>query len=313
MKFSFLVPVYKSRFLKKALLSILSQNYDDYEVIVSDDASPENLKKIVDEINNSKIHYCRKEHNIGSFHLVTHWNQLLLKAHGEYVIIAADDDIYEPNFLQEMERLIAKYPETDLFRARVRHIDMQDEVVWEDAFYPEFQDELSAICAYSTTCIGNYVFKKNALLAKGGFVDFPYAMGSDNATAMLLAKKGMVNSKDVLFNFRISDIQVSHASKNKEIDKGKMLSEIRFHYWMKDLIDNLKYEPTKLNLNRVLEFYNQRIRGGLLYCSKMYYGALNFKEFVHAFKEMDNIGCFGRTIDKVLFFIDYLRSKKMYK
>ena len=50
MKFSFLVPVYKSRFLKKALLSILSQNYDDYEVIVSDDASPENLKKIVDEI-----------------------------------------------------------------------------------------------------------------------------------------------------------------------------------------------------------------------------------------------------------------------
>ena len=134
MKFSFLVPVYKSRFLKKALLSILSQNYDDYEVIVSDDASPENLKKIVDEINNSKIHYCRKEHNIGSFHLVTHWNQLLLKAHGEYVIIAADDDIYEPNFLQEMERLIAKYPETDLLRARVRHIDMQDEVVWEGQF-----------------------------------------------------------------------------------------------------------------------------------------------------------------------------------
>mgnify|MGYP004559938087 CR=1 FL=1 len=313
MKFSFLVPAYKSHYFRKALLSILSQNYDDYEVIVSDDASPENLKKIVDEIKSSKIHYHRKEHNIGSFHLVTHWNQLLSMAKGEYVIIAADDDIYEPNFLVEMERLIAKYPETDLIRARVRHIDMQDETVWEDALYPEFQDELSAICAYSTTCIGNYVFKKKTLLAKGGFVDFPYAMGSDNATVMLMAKNGMVNSKEVLFNFRISDIQVSHASKNKKIDKGKMLSEIQFHYWMKDLMDNLEYEPTKLNLSKVLEFYNQRIKGGLLYCSKMYYGALNFREFTRVFKALNDIGCFGRTIDKVMFFLDYLRSKKMYK
>ena len=41
MKFSFLVPAYKSCFLKEALLSILSQSYEDYEIIVSDDASPE--------------------------------------------------------------------------------------------------------------------------------------------------------------------------------------------------------------------------------------------------------------------------------
>ena len=233
-------------------------------------------------------------------------------AQGEYVIIAADDDVYEPNFLKEMKELTDKYPKVNLFRARVRHIDMQDDVLWEDELYPEFQDELSAICSYSTTCIGNYVFKKDVLLSNGGFVDFPYAMGSDNATAMLMAKNGMVNSKEILFNFRISDIQVSHASKDKIVDKGKMLAEIKFHYWMKDLMDNLEYEPTKLNLNKIQGFYRRRIRGGLLYCSKMYYGALGFGEFIAVFKKLNSIGCFGRTIDKILFCIDYLRSKKMY-
>ena len=40
--FSFIMPCYKRQFLGKAIESILAQTYDDFELVVVNDASPEN-------------------------------------------------------------------------------------------------------------------------------------------------------------------------------------------------------------------------------------------------------------------------------
>lgn len=99
MKYSFLLPAFKSRFLKQAIESIISQTFFDFELIVSDDNSPENLKSIVDEFDDKRIVYRRNEKNIGAERMVDHWNLLLSVAKGDYVIMAADDDTYEAEFL----------------------------------------------------------------------------------------------------------------------------------------------------------------------------------------------------------------------
>lgn len=44
MKYTFLLPAYKSKYLSDAIKSILRQTYEDFQIIVSDDKSPENIK-----------------------------------------------------------------------------------------------------------------------------------------------------------------------------------------------------------------------------------------------------------------------------
>lgn len=313
MKFSFLLPAYKVSFLEQSINSILNQKFKDFEIIISDDCSPNNIKEIVNNFHDSRITYQRNDKNIGAENMVNHWNLLLSQAKGEYVIVASDDDIYEPNFLEEIDKLINKYPQVDLFRARVRNINTQNEPIWEDALYPEFQDEFSAICSYSTVCVGNYVFKTSEIKKGGGFFYLPYAMGSDTATAILMAKNGMCNTSSILFNYRISNIQVSHASKNTIVDKGKMEAALRFHTWMYNYLNNISYKQTLLNNIKKRKLIQERVIRGLYHCAQIYCGALSFKEVLNLYKTMISLGCFNRLFDKILFFIDYLNLKKTYR
>lgn len=313
MRFSFLMPIYKAEFLEYSLKSILNQTYNEnFEIILSDDCSPYDLKGIIDKFNDKRIKYNRNKYNIGANKLAEHWNMLLSMAQGDYIIVASDDDIYESDFLQKMDCLINKYPGVNIFRARVRNINAENEAIWEDLMYPEYQDEFSAICSYSTVCIGNYVFKKDVLIKNGGFLNLPYAMGSDTGTAILMSKYGMVNSLDILFNYRISDAQVSHRSRDKIRDKGKLNAALDFHLWMKNYIDNISYERTKLNRIKIDTFVKKHIKGGFLHCSRLYYGALNIKEFCRLYKFLKSEDCFSRKTDELVFIIDYLHSRRYY-
>lgn len=312
-KYEFLVPAYKAEFLKDSINSMLNQTYQDFQITISDDCSPYNIREIINNFSDKRISYRRNTKNIGAKELVNHWNLLLSQAKGEYVIVASDDDIYEPNFLEEIDKLINKYPQVDLFRARVRNINTQNEPIWEDALYPEFQDEFSAICSYSTVCVGNYVFKTSEIKKGGGFFYLPYAMGSDTATAILMAKNGMCNTSSILFNYRISNIQVSHASKEAIVDKGKMEGALQFHKWIYNYLNNIHYKKSLLNKIKVQSLIKNRIIRGLNHCSRMYYGSLSIKEFIALYNEMNKLGCFNRLIDKIVFLLDYLKSRKFYK
>ena len=65
-RYTFLLPAYKARYLREAIKSILDQTCHDFNLIVSDDCSPEDLKSIVDEFaGDPRLTYRRNERNIG--------------------------------------------------------------------------------------------------------------------------------------------------------------------------------------------------------------------------------------------------------
>lgn len=55
---------------------------------------------------------------------------------------------------------------------------------------------------------------KTQILKERKFIDFPFAFGSDVATTIMMADQGVANTKDMLFQFRISNI---HLSSSKSI------------------------------------------------------------------------------------------------
>lgn len=221
-KVSFVLPAYKKQYLFKSITSIVQQTNKNWELIIIDDCSPEDLYSVVDQFNDDRITYHRNEENIGGTNLVAQWNHCLEYASGDYVILAADDDMYEPTFLEEVNKLIQKYPNVDLLRSRVLQIDEEDKPIWDDGVFEEYQSKYKYLHDWLEggmfTCIGNYVFRRSALLEIGGFMDFPCAFGSDIATPIALSTNGVAHTKDMLFKFRQSTIHLSD-DKSKYIQK----------------------------------------------------------------------------------------------
>lgn len=97
---SFCVFTYnQERFVADAIKGALKQDYSPLEIIISDDCSSDNTFKIIKELaknykGSSTIILNRNDKNLG---LTAHVNKVLGMAKGEYILVAAGDDISLPN------------------------------------------------------------------------------------------------------------------------------------------------------------------------------------------------------------------------
>lgn len=232
MRFSFVLPAYKGRYLREAIDSILAQDYHDFELIVVDDCSPDHLDEIVSGFNDERIVYHRNATNVGGRDLVAQWNHSSKYAKGDYVILATDDDLYEPNFLASFVPLIEKYPDVNLFRARILQVDSRNEIKYIDSCYKEYLSPVEFryhLMHGMKGGIPQYIFKRSALMEKGGFVNFPKAWASDDATALMMSDRGVVTSQEHLVRFRWSDINISGDSK---YGLEKFKARLQFSRWL---------------------------------------------------------------------------------
>lgn len=102
------LPTYnRSGYLSQCLASVLAQTFRDFEVIVSDNCSPDDTAEIVGAFRDARIRYVRNPRNIGVF---PNMNQCLELARGQYVCIVHDDDLYEPRFLEREVEMLDRHP-----------------------------------------------------------------------------------------------------------------------------------------------------------------------------------------------------------
>lgn len=252
-KYTFLLPAYKPDFFEVALRSIKSQTFKDFKVLVSDDCSPHDLKSIYNKVCGDDVRFSfrRNEVNMGSKSLVSHWNLLVDMCDTEYFILASDDDVYELSFLEEVDKLAQKYPEVDLIRARVRLINDSSNIAFYDGIYQEFTDSLEFVHLMylhnSIKCIANYTFRLDALKAIGGFIDFPLAWFSDRATVMKLSTHGVANTKDVLFSFRMSDVNITFGKNDEKKAYTKEYATQLYDQWFKDFMETFEKQKNSKN------------------------------------------------------------------
>ncbi|MFT4072386.1 MAG: glycosyltransferase family 2 protein [Dysgonamonadaceae bacterium] len=232
---SFILPAYKKKFLSQAINSILQQTYPYFELVVVDDCSPEDLKAVVSSYSDERITYIRNSKNIGGENLVKQWTNSIQYAKGDYIVLAADDDLYHRDFLKECIALSEKYPQADLIRSRVEQIDENGGLIGLDGILPEFCSKYAFVFywlqAAAFTCIGNFMFRASVLKQKG-FIDFPCAFGSDTASAINMGENGVANTREMLFKFRISSI---HLSSNRNRLSEKLDANTLLFKWLRDL------------------------------------------------------------------------------
>lgn len=111
-KFSVLLPTRnRLEYLKFAVESVLGQNYSNWEIIISDNCSEQDVLGYVEGLNDSRIKYVRT----AAFIPVTdNWNNALAYATGDYIIMLGDDDCLMENYFSHCLGLIQKYEQPDL-------------------------------------------------------------------------------------------------------------------------------------------------------------------------------------------------------
>jgi len=317
MKYTFLLPAFKGRFLDEMLQSIQRQTYTDFKVIISDDCSPEDLRSICEPyLKDPRFTYRRNAENMGSKSLVSHWNFLVDMCDTEFLIMASDDDVYEPQFLEEIDKLTVKYPEVDLFRARVRLIDGEGNLLEKDILVEEFLTQLDFLYYFFhkglQKCVAHYVFRNTTLKTKGGFFDLPLAWGSDDATAVMLSENGECNTPSICFSFRSSGINISMQGGIK-ILREKTRSRYIFICFLDEYLLNLK---NKLKSKYEATRYNKIIcslRG--FYVNSLYIGAefSTYKDMMTYYRYLSQKGLITGRLDKLHFFWTWLRAYKVRK
>lgn len=221
MLFTIGLPAYKAQFFRECLESILHQTFEDFEVIILNDSSPEPIRDIVNGYSDRRIVYTENKENVGAYHIVDNWNKILSMAKGGFFVMMGDDDVLLPNYLQQFASLISKYNAANVFHCRTMIIDENSEFVELTETRPEMESVFDSIWARieknRTQFISDFVYRREALINNGGFIKIPLAWASDDITSYIAAiDGGTIHTNEVLFQYRRSSINISASIKNTE-------------------------------------------------------------------------------------------------
>lgn len=89
-KISICIPAYNNaEEVRRLLDSIFKQTFQDWEIILTDDSTNEEISVLVKETAQDRLHYIHNEKPLGH---IFNWNKALSEAKGQYIKIMFSDD-----------------------------------------------------------------------------------------------------------------------------------------------------------------------------------------------------------------------------
>ena len=113
-RFSVIIPLYnKAPYVAKAINSVLTQTFANYELIIVDDGSEDNSAEVAAQCI-GKYDKCQliKQVNAG---VSMARNNGVDVSNGDYLCFLDADDWWSPTFLEEMSKLIDAYPDAGVY------------------------------------------------------------------------------------------------------------------------------------------------------------------------------------------------------
>ncbi len=112
---SILIPTYnQAKYIDQAVESALSQDWSDLEVVVSDDASSDGTREVLEKYrDDERVRICRNTQNLGR---VGNYRRCLYElANGSWALILDGDDyLIDPSYISRAMRLVGEDPTIDL-------------------------------------------------------------------------------------------------------------------------------------------------------------------------------------------------------
>ena len=234
-RYSILIPAYQAAStIERCLDSILKQQ-GDYEVIVINDGSTDNLDEVLAKYKNKIRLYKQKNKGLAETR-----NELIKKARGEYILFVDSDDYVKDDYIKVLNCNLAKYKNVDIISFGLELVDEHGNnlsymskletssiVSGDDLFVSYINNRIN----FEPTV--GYLYNRE-FFVKNGFI---YAKGHNHEdfglTPLTLVKaKRVVSIKDNLYCYVQTSNSITRGNSKEKIRKNAY--DILYHY------DNLK-------------------------------------------------------------------------
>ncbi len=290
---SVITPAYNcDKYILESLNSILNQTYSNIELLIADDASTDNTRKIIDSLKDSRIKTYHNKINKGYLETC---NMLLSKAKGELIAFQDADDISDIDRFEKQIDYLNKDSSVDVIGSNAIIINSNGDILYKTNWE---KDVNKAIFNIQFPFITNsWLLKRKVYDKIGGYKEYFKIGFEDFYWAALVAEKyKIVNMDEYLYFYRKHKNSMSSNSKNKKYSLGFY----SLKYVLKQRKDN-KIDYVESHKYRKLKSIIYRKFSSLEYEKKMYKNAIKYilKALIYSPVNIYNI----RTL------IYYLKSK----
>ena len=205
--------VYNSgKYLKEAIVSMLSQTFRDFEFIIINDGSTDNSLEILRSFSDTRIKIINHDHKGLSASL----NIGLQVAEGEYIARMDADDISNPERLEKQFKFMTENKECVLSGSNIQLMKEDGTILittkiktnWEDIKLDLFNIQLPHPTA---------MYKKDIALKCGGYFEKIKHHFEDIILWNKMAEFGEIrNLEDVLLKYRLTRESISNKSKQQQ-------------------------------------------------------------------------------------------------
>jgi glycosyltransferase involved in cell wall biosynthesis len=137
--FSIVVPCYnRADIVRETILTILKQEYQDFELILVDDGSRDNTGEVVAQIIDSRVRYFYKENGERG----AARNYGAQQARGKYINFFDSDDEMYLNHLRVVKEFVDQNGEVEVVHTGYERLDGQDRVISEVYEFVESTNEV---------------------------------------------------------------------------------------------------------------------------------------------------------------------------
>ncbi len=267
---SIILPTYNGeKYIKRAIESVLSQTFSNWELLVIDDGSIDNTKSIVRVYNDKRIIYLKNEVNLG---IQKTLNKGIREAKGEYIARIDDDDIWcDKDKLQKQVEFLEMNTDHILVGTGVIVVDEKNKELLRYVV-PQSDTEIrSKILGKNCFVHSSVLFSKDAALKFGGYDESQNTRHLEDYDLWLkLGTIGMFHNLPI-YAVRFTQREGSLSSLNKKEQFKKNLQLVhkfknKYPNYLGALIRSyariiiygfILKSPIKFSLNRLIKFYKE--------------------------------------------------------
>lgn len=178
-------------FFQSQIDSVLNQTYSNIQLLIFDDASSDLTVELIKRYakSDSRVHLHLSYENLG---LVSNFERGLFLAEGEYIVLADQDDIFQPDKIEKQVAVMAQNPDLDLVISDSELIDENNQLISSSMWKfqginssPKFPFKYLALDNYATGC--TMMFRRRLL---NDVLPFPSGLRiHDQWLALVAARK----------------------------------------------------------------------------------------------------------------------------
>lgn len=252
---SILMPAYNCEsYISQAIDSVLNQTHQNFELLIADDCSTDNTKKIIDSYEDNRI---KRFHNVTNLGYLQASNKLVKEAKGEYIAFQDADDYSVNNRLEKLVKEFAIDSQLACVGSNVYRVDINNNIIGDTNFktnHKEIVEDLPSIF----NCVGSALMVKKQVIDELGLYNLFFdRIGSEDLYwfGLISYNFKVKNIKECLYYYRQTPNSISN---QKNVSPRKLIS-IEF---VKNFLEYYKNNQTEIFSNaRALKILNLYLLG----------------------------------------------------